>query len=192
MVWAKLRKLFRRKAERHIHSFKVAEEKVIAKCERCGEPTSFTYLKCCGCGSKETISRYFGWLVRGFPSAPRRSKEDYLCSNCFRERIAATASRIGKVAEVQGIPFAEEHEMPYGYSERYKGSFDWEALRRLGLVKMRDIDEEGLKRLLMREDVILVATHSEEHYRFYTLWLMVRCHRVGAYMVCVLDGDYMH
>jgi len=81
--------------------------------------------------------------------------------------------------------------MPFGYPEWRRASFEWDELRRLGLVTMYDVDEEGLRGLLAREAVIIVATQSEEHYSLYNLWLMVRCHRAGVYMISVLKGDYM-
>jgi len=191
VVWSRLRRLVRREEKKHYHNWSISDEKVIARCERCKRPTSFTYLKRCDCGEERSLTRRWGWLTRSFPSAPRRAKEDYLCSDCFRERITSIASRIKKAVEVQDILFVEEHQMPYGYPDWRRASFDWDELRRLGLVTMYDVDEEGLRRLLAREAVILVATQSEEHYRIYNLWLMVRCHRMGVYMIAVLKGDYM-
>jgi len=191
MVWARLKRLIKRREEEHHHSWVFSDEKVIARCERCERPTSYSYLKRCGCGEGRVFTRRFGWLTLGFPLAPRRAKEDYLCSNCFKERIISSTSRIRKIVEVKDILFAEEHEPPYGYTERRKASFDWDELKRLGLMTLYDCDEERLRKLLTREDVILVATQSEEHDCIYNLWLMVRCHRAGVYMIAVLKGDYM-
>jgi len=191
VVWTRLKRLVRRKEKKHYHSWSISDEKVIARCERCERPTSFTYLKRCDCGEEQTLTRRFGWLTLSFPLAPRRAKEDYLCSNCFRERITSITSRIRKIVEVKDILFAEEHEPPHGYTERRKASFDWDELKHLGLMTLYDFDEERLRKLLAREDVILVATQSEEHYTLYNLWLMVRRHRVGVYMIAVLKGDYM-
>jgi len=191
VVWSRLKRLVRWNEKEHSHSRSISAEKVIARCERCKRPTSFTYLKRCGCGEERSLTRRFGWLTRSFPSAPRRAKEDYICSDCFRERVASVTSRIREIMEVQNILFSEEHQAPYGYPNWRRATFDWDELRRLGLITMYDIDEEGLGKLLMREDVILVATQSEEHYSLYNLWLMVRCRQAGVYMISILKGDYM-